>query len=126
MMTSSGNQPSRYFQWEIWDVEWHHEDGTSKRRPALLISTSTYNDMHEDLWFVKISSQQHSVPHIVEIATADLAFAQTGLTKTSYFYIADVQTIPRGDVSKRRGSLNQLTAILVNMEIRKATGWSPP
>ena len=125
-MTSSGKQPPRYFQWETWDVEWRHEDGTSKRRPALLISTTACNDEHEELWFVKISSRRHDVPYVVELTPNDPAFAQTGLTKTSYFYIANIQKVHKSRIYKRRGTVGRFTALLIDMQIRKAAGWTAP
>lgn len=116
----------RYLQWDIWQVEWVHEDGTSKDRPALLISTTQHNDKHDELWFLKITGRRHNVPYVWELAPSDPAYVGAGLKKTSYFYIADTRKIHKSQIRYRRGSLNPFAAMLIDLQIREATGWSPP
>jgi len=120
------SETRRYCQWEIWDVNWQHEDGTGKRRPALLISSTEYNSQNDALWFVKISSVRHNVPFRLESRLDEPAFAGTGLTKTSYFYIADARPIGKPSIFRRRGALSAFAAMLVDHQIRNAVGLNPP
>jgi mRNA-degrading endonuclease toxin of MazEF toxin-antitoxin module len=115
-----------YHQWEIWDVDWKHEDGTSKRRPALLISSTEHNRQSDELWFVKVSSVKHNVPYCMEFHKDEPSFTGTGLTKTSYFYIADVRKISKSSVFRRRGAISPMAALLIDHQIRTAIGLTHP
>ncbi len=92
-----------YLQWEIWDVYWIHEDGTGKRRPALLISMDQENETRKDLAFLKISSQFRNSRFRYEMMVSDPEFAVTGLKKSSYLYADQLQRIAKGNVLTRRG-----------------------
>ena len=93
--------PQNVLQWEIWDVEWEHEDGTSKARPALVVSSTAFNAGNDAIWFAKISTKEHDVPHRLELATSDPAFSRTGLAAHSYFYLANVRQITRSKIYRR-------------------------
>lgn len=84
------------------------------------------NDEHEDLWFVKIMGRRHNVPYVWELTPSDPAYVGSGLKKTSYFYIADTRKIHKSLIRYHRGRLNRFAAMLIDMQIREATGWSPP
>ena len=116
----------KYRQWEIWDVEWLHEDGSSKRRPALIISTTAYNDKHGAVHFVQLSSQYHNVRYRQSIAPGDPGFGLSGLTKKSYIYPANIQEIPKAHIYRRRGKISEFTGRLVLWSIRELTGSQPP
>src|SRR5206468_4213543 len=109
-----------YEQWEIWEVEWKHEDGTSKNRPALLISESDYNRRHDHCVFVKISTKDHPARHKFELSPTDGAFVSTGLKKRSFFYLKKVQAISKDRIISRRGSLSRLTAFAIQQLLNEA------
>lgn len=116
----------RILQWEIWDVEWPHEDGTSKRRPALVVSSSEFNGRNDVIWCAKISSRIHEVPFRVELSPGDPSFSATGLNKTSYFYLADVRKVSKRAFYSQRGHVSTLFGMLIVLEIQKAANWTPP
>lgn len=35
-MTTSNPYTPTFCQWEVWQAQWEHEDGTSKERPLLM------------------------------------------------------------------------------------------
>ncbi|MFH1421534.1 MAG: type II toxin-antitoxin system PemK/MazF family toxin [Planctomycetota bacterium] len=108
-----------YRQWEIWEVEWKHEDGTSKQRPALLISDTNYNLMHDELRFMKITNKEYRGYNYYCFSKDDPAFAITGLSKTCYLYPALVQNISKKKIISRRGCLNNLTKFAIDRTIKE-------
>ena len=107
-------------QWEIWQVEWDHEDGTSKSRPALVLSSSTFNATNDEIWFAKISSKRHHVAHVLELSTNDAAFRSTGLSGTSFFYLANTRKIHRSKIQRRRGILGTMSILMTRLAMAKA------
>ena len=112
-----------FAQWGIWDVEWVHEDGSSKRRPALVLSDSAYNEAHEEIWFVKISSQKHAAKGRIELMPGDSTFAVTGLRKRCFLYLTNVRQIPKSLVYEQRGVLHTSARLMVEWWIRTNLGW---
>src|SRR5579872_3255012 len=91
-MTTSDSKPMPK-QWEIWEVEWLHEDGTSKPRPALVVSSNTFNDLGAGVWVAKISSQYFETEHRIELAAGDPSFKSTGLKRSCYLYLSNVRRV---------------------------------
>lgn len=99
-------------QWEIWRVVWRHEDGTSKPRPALAVSSQAYNAANGHAVFVKITSQVHSnVPGRLKIDSANPDFRHTGLDVTSWIHGFDDQRVVDADLLDRLGHINAITAV---------------
>jgi|ERR1051326_6375332 mRNA-degrading endonuclease toxin of MazEF toxin-antitoxin module len=126
-MPTSKKQPApKYCQWEIWQVRWQHEDGTFKERPALLLSSSAYNQTHDDLWFAKISSVEHNQPFRLELSPADPSFRQTGLTKRCFIYLANARKINKSAIGQQRGRLGLLSALLIGALLKQAIKFEMP
>jgi len=117
--------PKSAAQWQIWQVKWDHEDGTSKDRPALLFSPSI-NNLVNDYWFLKITGEDHPSPHKFLLEERDSAFASTGLKKDSYFYPEKVQKKKPNDLLYYRGYLGPLTIWALDRLIRAAVNFQRP
>ena len=110
-------------QWEIWQANWRHEDdGTCKPRTVLVLSPASYNETHDHIWAIKISGEKHSVPLVFELNPLDPAFAGTGLTKTSYFYLQTARKILQSEFLYQRGRLNPMSQTFMRLLIENATG----
>src|SRR5207253_1186839 len=64
-------------QWEIWDVDWAHEDGTSKPRPALVLSSTAFNATGRGAWIAKFTTSCQDVPHLLEFNRTAPSFTAT-------------------------------------------------
>ncbi len=118
--------PSVYAQWDIWQVNWKHEDGSSKPRPALLISSTEYNENNEALAFIKISGIKHDIPYRLDLGVKDASFATTKLEKQSYIYCANVQKIKKKSILYQRGYADLALIRRVMRIIGAATGYQYP
>lgn len=126
MTPSSASPPRHPRQWEIWQVRWRHEDGTSKGRPALVVSSDAHNARGGDVWCLKISGEAHAVRYRVDLETSDPEFPLTGLTKDSYFYLTNIQRIPPSGIIRHRGVLGRMTGQVIDALIRVLTSTPPP
>ena len=106
-------------QWEIYQVQWEHEDGSMKERPALVISPTTDNQKRQYVWFMKITGTAIHSPHFM-LDPLDPAFSKTGLKKKSYFDILNVRKIPKNKILNLRGRVGQMTAFAINQLILDA------
>ncbi|HLX61190.1 MAG TPA: type II toxin-antitoxin system PemK/MazF family toxin [Planctomycetota bacterium] len=114
-----------FHQWDIWEVLWHHlDDGTSKPRPVLVISSDKYNAANNHFWGIKITSVPQRDPHVFEVTAFDPAFAVTGLKKTSYFCLNMAREIKKTDALHLRGHLGVMMQFALKQLIEKATGKS--
>ena len=114
-------------QWEIWQVEWEHfDDGLSKDRPALVISSSAFNASHDHVYFAKISSVDHADPFRISLPMSAPGFQMTGLRKDSHFYLGTVRKVPQPKIRHRRGALPQFSALIFDATIRRLVGWQEP
>ncbi len=111
-------------QWDIWQVHWQHDDGGSKPRPALVLSSKEFNEAHGFAWFARISSSVFDAPHY-EFRRADPFFEQTGLDKDCRLYYTEVQALEEDRLLYYRGGLDRYTSWEVDMKMREATGWMP-
>jgi hypothetical protein len=111
--------------WDIWDVEWLHEDGTSKRRPALLIASYGFAEEGDRLPFLQISSIEHRTPHRFDLSISNPIFAHTGLTKDCYVYLSHLQWIEADRLYRRRGMIGASAGSLLTLRIRLAIGFDP-
>lgn len=117
----------KYRQWEIWDVEWPHEDdpeGSVKVRPALIVSPTRINDGSEGVWFVKISGVDRPLPSKLRLDASDPEFPSTGLRKSSFFYVRNIKLLPKDAIRSRRGCAGPNTTALIDELIREAFGHS--
>lgn len=124
--SGSGARDKRTFlQWEIWQVDWLHEDGTSKPRPALLLSPSGFNVSHDELWFVKITGTDRSTPNRVKLEEKSPMFATTGLTKSCYIYPENIKKIAKSSIRRKRGYVDRFFGQQVYAEVCRLSGWKP-
>ena len=73
---------SDVLQWEIYYVDWLHEDGSSKERTALCASTPEEIAHQGFARFLKITGQDHpEVPCRIKIDPKDTYFNTRGLRK---------------------------------------------
>jgi mRNA-degrading endonuclease toxin of MazEF toxin-antitoxin module len=116
----SGSTPrERLAQWSIWYVDWpHDDDGTSKDRPALVISLTEDNEKNDEAYFMKISTKLYATPHVFTLQKSDPAFAGTGLVADSHFYLVKIKKLPATAVRRRIGMLNHMTAMLLDIRLK--------
>ena len=115
-----------YLQWEIWDVDWQHQDGTSKVRPALLIATGQQADSMGRLPFLQITGSEAKSPHRYDFKTTASDFRQTGLTKDCFLYMNHFQWVEKADIKSRRGTISADLATALRPRIHLASGFTPP
>src|SRR5882757_1113695 len=97
-------------QWEIYYVNWKHEDGSSKERTALCVSTPTEIARDGFARFVKITGQDHDkLPCRLRISATDQYFRYTGLTKTSWIHYTEEQNITQMELRNRVGQIGPFT-----------------
>ncbi len=94
-----------YQQWDIWQVNWVHEDGQIKDRPALLLTDSALNASRETLLFAKITGTLGEAELRFTLDWQDPERAENGLSKTSHVYLANQQEVEKRAVLYRRGRL---------------------
>ena len=112
------------YQWEIWQAVWEHEDGTSKERPVLLLTTTTHNFASPKVWVAKFTKSRRDSPHRYEFADTDPAFWKTGLKATCYLYLHEAREIDKSLLINRRGQLCSLASLLIGFTIKKL--FKPP
>lgn len=119
-----GNAGGPYLQWEIRYVHWQHDNGETKKRPALLISPSHINVNEPFLSSVKISTKQRTSRYRYFLSSQDAEFPMTGLKKPSYFYIDKVQRIHKSNILNRLGCLGSATGRQIDALIQRALSGS--
>ena len=124
MTTSS--QPRHFREWEIWLVEWQHEDGSYKARPALVVTSEAYNDNHPHVLFAQIRSKPpvggNSWWHF---HPGDPSFASTRLKKECYLH-PRIQAIEKNRIIALPGRLNVFLTFTVKREIQISLGRDVP
>ena len=109
-MLSDPYDTGPYLQWEIRDVFWAHEDGTDKRRKALLISDDEYNRTNLFLRFLKFSRTDRPSPYRVQILRTDQEWNYMKLPKECFLYVDKSQRVPKSKVSKLQVRLELCSA----------------
>ncbi len=80
------------------------DQSTSKRRPAVVVSSDTYHNERPDLVILAITSQLRPAAGIGEVAVAQ--WKEAGLLKPSVFKPV-IATIERGLVLRKLGRLEE-------------------
>jgi mRNA-degrading endonuclease toxin of MazEF toxin-antitoxin module len=124
--TSNPSDAPAYCQWEIWQVDWEHEDGTSKPRPALILSSTRSANSSPEIWVAKFTKTRSEVPFRIEFNRNDPSFKETGLTETCYLYLAEARRVSKGRFIRRRGKLPILSAVMVGFMLKKAIRFEMP
>ena len=126
-MTTS-DQPSapQFCQWEIWQVVWEHEDGTSKNRPALILSSTSVAKVDTELWVAKFTKTDFPLPFKMYFDRTAPSFKETGLTANCYLYLASARRIDKSKFLYRRGRLPVLSAALVGVMLKQALKFPIP
>jgi mRNA-degrading endonuclease toxin of MazEF toxin-antitoxin module len=114
--------PREYRQWEVWRVTWDHGDGTSSRRPALLLTDDPATAPRATLRFMLISGVDHAGIPRIRLSPGDPAFGMTGLTKTCFIYVASVKEIAKAEIAERLGVVPRYVANAVNAKLRDVRG----
>jgi mRNA-degrading endonuclease toxin of MazEF toxin-antitoxin module len=126
MTTSNPNLPA-ICQWDIWQVNWHHEDGTSKPRPALILSSSAYARANASVWVAKFTKTcVPNTPFMIQFDKSDPTFPETGLTESCCLYIAECRKIDASLLIHRRGRLPIITAGLIGALMKQALKFRIP
>ncbi len=119
-------EPNDVFQWEIWYVDWPHDDGGSKDRTVLAISTNSENVSEGFVRFVKITGEDHpGVPCRLCLEPRDVDFKHTGLVKKSWIHFTDIKKIHGNQLRRRIGHVGVFTAVYANFLLSKI-GRGPP
>ncbi len=78
---------------------------TEKRRPALVVSNTTFNQKHDLVWVVMITSAEHRTwPDDI-----DVPLSKTGLTAASRIRTAKLATIDVSRIIRKAGSVDKST-----------------
>jgi mRNA-degrading endonuclease toxin of MazEF toxin-antitoxin module len=125
MTTSSHIGPPTFCQWEVWQAEWDHEDGTTKARPVLILSSTASAQANTHIWVAKFTKTFSQIPFRIEFNNSDASFAETGLTDTCYLYVAETRRIPKTKFIRKRGKLSTLSAVVVAFTIKQALKFQP-
>jgi mRNA-degrading endonuclease toxin of MazEF toxin-antitoxin module len=126
MTISSTGGPPVFSQWEIWQVDWEHEDGTSKARPVLILSSTSAAESGDQIWVAKFTKTMSDVPFRIEFSRSDPSFRETGLNETCYLYLAEARKVPKSRFLYRRGRLPVLSAALVGFLLKQAVRFPVP
>jgi hypothetical protein len=106
MTISEGTSQPEFRQWDIWQAEWEHEDGTSKDRPVLILSNGIGDD--GKVWVAKFTKTEIPGAQRILFETSDASFSQTGLQQSCYLYPAQARKLRVDQFRCRRGKMSQL------------------
>lgn len=106
-----------FARWEIWEVPWVNADGTTKYRPALLVSVRP--ETSDPLTFLCISTKGGRQEPAVKILSTDSEFHGTGLNSDSFVYVTQAQSFLKDQVVMRRGVAAPATRLAVETELAK-------
>ena len=113
-----------YRQWEIWQVNWPHDDGTSKERPSLIFSPNELNRSGVPIYFIKISTKDRpEAKSKIQVLKNDPVFEGCGLPEDSYIYPQKVRRLSGDDILWVKGSLPEAVQEIVTEEIMRVTGF---
>lgn len=111
-----------YVQWEIRDVRWMYQDGVGdKRRKAILISDTDFNETSAFLRFLKFSTKDRPSRYKIHITRKHPEWSYLGLPEECFLYVDKTQRIPKAKVDKRKGQVGailgaQIVAMLKQIE----------
>lgn len=118
--------PATFRQWEIWLVDWKHEDCTSKPRPALLASSAAYAAEKSLVWAMKITATPGLDSAVVALDPTVPGWTAMGLSKPCFLYVAKIQTIPTAALFRKYGEVTTELAARVLELMKSVTGMSIP
>ncbi|MEK7468072.1 MAG: type II toxin-antitoxin system PemK/MazF family toxin [Planctomycetota bacterium] len=118
--------PPAFSQWDVWLVEWKHEDGTSKPRPALIASTPAYASAQGLVWAMKITGRPGDDPSILPLSASLAEWPELGLKKPCFLYVERIQVIPADSLLRRYGAVPETLAKRVSEIVSKVTGLKIP
>jgi len=82
---------------------------TTKVRPALVVSSDSFNKMGRDAVFIFITSKRHRDPFDIWLDRGDSGFRVTGLKTSSTLRASKVMCLEQGLVQRRLGRLDAET-----------------
>ena len=103
-----------------------HEDGTSKERPALILSSTAACAAANDVWVAKFTKTNLGVPFQIGFHKADPSFRSTGLTASCFLYVHLARKIPKSAFLYHRGDLSIFSAALMGFNVRQALKFKIP
>lgn len=93
---------------------------TIKCRPALIISSATYNKKSKDVVAVAISSVvKKSFSHDVLLKDTDAVFPQTGLKQSSLIKTGKIIHLEKTVIKRKLGKIDSKTMTAVNTQLKK-------
>jgi hypothetical protein len=131
--------PDEFRLWDIWQVDWTHEDCLiyeATEHPAICISTA--DDVRDEsrVRFVKVSSTDPHPRMKLSIKQGDAGFTHTGLKHDCFIHVSCEQHYPPTNppILRRLGSLPMMTTHWLSMlrkecirraryEIKKSPKW---
>jgi hypothetical protein len=123
-MTAPDRSRPSFRAWQLRRVRWDHGDGTHSDRRCLLLEDDAAGSKAA-LLFMYVSGEEHRGRVRTRLAPEGPGFAQSGLTKCSYFYVEDVRTVRVSEVGECSGVLPSYVArdIVTRLgEVRRARG----
>ncbi len=117
------NAGTRYEQWQIVLVPFPYSDLSGvKRRPALVLSASSFNDHHDDLVCCMITSHLDGEPGCPLISQKDLAFGT--LLFKSKIKPYRLFTVEKSMVVKKLGVLGASKSKETRIQLLRLFGFS--
>ena len=99
-------------------LPWPFSDDLSKQkpRPALVISSDTFNISNEDAIFLFITTAEYSSPFDLRLKSNDPRLSSTGLKSASTFRTSKLLTLSKNMAKARLGHADM--ALLSDIELR--------
>jgi mRNA interferase MazF len=76
---------------------------SARVRPALVVSTDSFNKVNDDAIFVFITSREYRTPYDVRITSSDPSFKGTGLKVSSTMRVSKLMSLEQKLVRRRLG-----------------------
>lgn len=93
-----------------------------KVRPALVVSTDSFNKVNDDAIFVFITSKETRTPYDVRITSNDPSFKSTGLKVASTLRVSKVISLEQKLVRRRLGRADKRLLKTVNSALANLLG----
>ena len=87
---------------------------STKVRPALVVSSDSFNKIGRDAVFIFITSKQYNDPFDIRLEQGSSEFKSTGLKVSSTLRISKIMCLEQGLIRRRLGCLDTNTLQKVN------------
>ena len=91
---------------------------TRKVRPALVVSSNSFNRRNQDAIFVFITTKEYTGPFDIRIKETDLSFQTTKLKAASTFRISKIMCLEQKLAVRRLGHADKIILNKVNTALK--------